>query len=155
MKLAHRPLWFTVLTGVVCCALQAADQPNEDAVKVFMRVKLDASEEILEGLVTRNFDAIESGADQLHVLSQRAAWNALTTAEYVQYSAEFQRHARRMGDAARGEDLDAAALAYVQMTLTCVNCHKHVRGVKVAELSPWRRAVAHRVRRTVEPAEPE
>ena len=33
----------------------------------------------------------------------------------------------RMSKAADEQNLDAAALAYVQLTLNCVDCHKHVR----------------------------
>ena len=35
---------------------------------------------------------------------------------------------------AEDRNLDAAALSYVDLTLTCVKCHKHVREVRKVEL---------------------
>jgi len=56
----------------------------------------------------------------------------INTPEYLMHSREFRRAAERMRDAAKQKNLDAAALAYMQMTLKCVECHKHVRKVKTA-----------------------
>lgn len=114
-------------------ALVAAEQP-ENAVRAFMRGKLEASENVLEGLVTEDFTKIRDGADQMRVMSQQAAWNVLQTPDYAQYSAEFQRNAKSLSNAAAKKDLDAATLAYTQVMLTCVNCHKHVRGAKIADV---------------------
>ena len=111
---------------------QAAEQPNEKAVKAFMRGKLDASQQVLEGLVTEDFKLIELGGDRMRVMSLRAEWNVLKTPAYVQYSNEFQRAAQQLSRAAKEKKLDAAALFHLQLTLTCINCHKHVRGVKLA-----------------------
>jgi hypothetical protein len=33
---------------------------------------------------------------------------------------------------AREENLDGATLAYVELTINCVACHRHVRSVKTA-----------------------
>jgi hypothetical protein len=37
---------------------------------------------------------------------------------------------------AREKNLDGAALSYVEMTLSCVKCHKHVREVRTTRLDP-------------------
>ena len=37
---------------------------------------------------------------------------------------------------ANANDLDGATLAYVQLTLSCVNCHKLVRDAKSAKPNP-------------------
>jgi hypothetical protein len=126
-----------ILLAVTCLTAfwwvtAAADQPNEDALTAFMRGKLDAAESVLEGLVTEDFELIQQGADQMHVMSQRAEWNVITTPVYVQYSDDFRRAVERLGNAAKGQNLEAAALAQLQVTLSCINCHKHLRGAKVA-----------------------
>ena len=112
----------------------SADQPNEDAIRAFMRGKLDAAEDVLEGLVTDDFSLIEQGSDRMKIMSQRAEWNVFTTPSYRQHSGEFRRAADRLTQAAKSEKLEAASLAYLQVTLACINCHKTMRGAKVADL---------------------
>lgn len=133
--------WFIVLVVFGCLfagglwlSRSAADQPNEEAVKAFMRGKLDSAQDVLEGLVTEDFEKIEQGADRMRVMGRRAEWNVLKTHEYELYSAQFQRAAEQLAKAGKNKKLDSAALAYLQLTMTCINCHKHVRGVKIADL---------------------
>lgn len=113
-------------------ASRAAEEPNEDATKAFMRAKLDAAQDVLEGLVTEDFKKIKDGADQMNVMSQKAEWNVLQTPQYRLYSGEFQRLTEELARAATEQKVDASTLAYVQLTLSCVNCHRHVRGAKIA-----------------------
>jgi hypothetical protein len=40
---------------------------------------------------------------------------------------------------ARQKNLDGAALKYVELSLKCVNCHKYVRGVRMAAIAEPRR----------------
>lgn len=127
------------IIGIACITaivwgVAAADQPNEDALRAFMRGKLGAAEDILEGLVTEDFGLIEEGSDQMKIMSQRAEWNVFTTPQYKQHSEEFRRAADRLTRAAKGEQLEAASLAYLQVTLACINCHKTMRGAKIADL---------------------
>lgn len=126
-----------ILVGGMCFAgmllpSRAAEDPSEDAVRAFMRGKLDAAENVLEGLVTEDFKAIQEGADRMRVMGQRAEWNVIKTPEYIAYSAEFQRAADQLSKSAQERKLDAASLTYLQLTLTCINCHKHARGAKIA-----------------------
>ena len=41
-----------------------------------------------------------------------------------------------MTEAARKKNLDGAVLAYVDLTMKCINCHKYVRGVRVSQAAP-------------------
>ena len=63
----------------------------------------------------------------LHLGEITPGWNVIQTPEYQQRSDEFRRHARALTKAAQDKNLDGATLAYVQLTLACVECHKHVR----------------------------
>lgn len=120
---------------LLCLTAAAEDKPrDENGAKTFMRAKLDAAGDALEGLTSEDFDQIRSGARQLQLMSQRAAWKVLKTPDYLQYSGEFRKAAEQMEEAAAEKNLDKAALAYVQLTLTCVNCHKHVRRNPVTQL---------------------
>ena len=50
----------------------------------------------------------------------------LQTPEYRQQSLEFRRSTQSLKKAAEEENLDAAALAYVDVALKCVNCHQYI-----------------------------
>lgn len=98
-----------------------------------MRAKLEASQSTLEGLVMEDFDEIARQAVRLQAMSRRAEWNVIEGKIYQQLSTEFRDSAGRMATAARERNLDKASLAYVQMTINCLNCHKVVRGAKLVE----------------------
>lgn len=108
-------------------------QPNQ--VADFMRVKLQHAQKVLEGLTIEDYDMIAKNAQQLSLLSQASNWQVLQTDEYLSQSLEFRRSADALRRAAGEEDLDAATLRYVDITMKCVMCHKYVRGVRMANRS--------------------
>jgi cytochrome c556 len=97
----------------------------------FMKLKLQASQKILEGLVREDYEAMAKNAGELKLLSLDASWQVFQTSEYVQQSLEFRRTAEALAAAAKKKNLDGAALAYVDVTMKCVNCHKYVRAVRM------------------------
>ena len=110
---------------------QAAEEetrPNQ--VGAFMRLKLDHSQKVLEGVVLKDFDLIAKNAQAMALLTEDENWMVLETPEYRTYSAEFKQIANRLRRSAKDKNLDGAALDYVQLTLNCVDCHKHVREAK-------------------------
>lgn len=125
----------TCLVAVVCLALLAPSASNAaDPVQTFMRAKLTHSNEVLEGLTTENFDQIAKHGQELSLLSRATSWNVLQTPEYKQRSLEFRRGTDALTKAGKNKNLDGAALAYVDVILKCVNCHKYVRGVRTARV---------------------
>jgi len=117
-------------TAIAAVALLASGfAPSFKAnTKDAMKRKLSHSQKVLEGVATENYDVIEKDAAALIRLSQTEAWRAMQTDEYRIFSEEFRRNAMSLQKAAQKKNIDAASLAYVQMTITCVNCHKYVRG---------------------------
>jgi hypothetical protein len=74
---------------------------------------------------------IEKGAKAMKKLSQAAEWEVPTipsVPEYIVFTSEFQRLADEVAQKARDKNIDGATLAYVKLTMSCVNCHKYVRG---------------------------
>ncbi len=114
--------------------MNRAASKQEDKLRDFMELKLDHCQEVLRGIVVEDFDQIAKHAQELSLLSQAASWRVFQTTEYLQHSGEFRRTADALTEAARQKNLDAAALRYVDLTLKCVNCHKYVRGVRMASL---------------------
>lgn len=114
--------------------LQASPAPQDKAgVKRFMRAKLEASQTVLEGLVTENFDQVTAGAEKMNVMSKAAEWQVVKGPIYNQHSAEFQRASQRLIKQAKEKNLEGATLAYMQLTMNCVTCHKYVRGAKIVQ----------------------
>ena len=109
-----------------------AQQPKREAVQDFMRAKLDAAKSTLEGLVLEDFDEIGKQSVRLLAMSRRAEWNAIEGKVYQQLSSEFRSSVTQLGTAAKEKNLDKASLAYVQMTIRCLDCHKVIRGAKLA-----------------------
>lgn len=109
------------LTGVA----QTASKP--DQVAAFMRVKLTHSQDVLEGLAVEDYDLIDRGAQQLSLVSEDASWQVLQTEDYARQSADFRRSCDRLREAARAKNLDGAALAWMEVTMKCVQCHKYIR----------------------------
>lgn len=110
-----------VVATLAICSSRAAEK---DKLPAFMRVKLDHSQQILEGLTTDDLDKVAKDSQALALLSHEANWQVIVTEDYLQHSNEFRRAANALTKAAKDKNLDGATLAYMSMTMSCVNCHK-------------------------------
>ena len=120
------------LIGLALFGWGFAEEPSlkPDAVAVFMRAKLAHSSEVLEGLALEDFDMIGRGAQELSLASQASSWQVLQTEDYARQSAEFRRSCDTLRTAAKARNLDGAALAWMDVTMKCIQCHKYVRDQK-------------------------
>lgn len=114
----------------------SAEAQEANKVSEFMRAKLSHSQRVLEGLTREDFDAIAKSAQEMSLLSQASNWQVLQTPEYRERSTEFRRSVDALTEAAKKKNLEGAALAYVDVTMKCVTCHKYVRHVKMARVNP-------------------
>lgn len=117
-------------TGVVWNVWPAAaddDLKPDLSLSAFMRKKLDASSQILEGLTTEDAELIKKGAKTLTELSKAAKWQILSDPEYREYSLDFRINARKLVEAAEKENFDNAALQWFDTMKDCIECHQHVR----------------------------
>lgn len=103
------------------------DKPND--VALFMRAKLGHSQHVMEGLALADYALIERGAHDLALASQASSWQVLQTEDYARQSREFRRACESLRTAAKDNNLDGAALAWMEVTLKCIQCHKYVRDV--------------------------
>lgn len=106
---------------------QTAARPEPDKVALFMRAKLAHADHVLEGLAVEDFEMIERAAQELSLASLDSNWQVLQTEDYVRQSAEFRRSCDALKKAAQEKNLDGATLAWLEVTLKCVQCHKYVR----------------------------
>jgi hypothetical protein len=109
------------------------EEPKK-AVSELMQRKLQASQKILEGVAINDFDKIAKNAEELLTVSKLAEWRVLKTPRYDLFSGELQRTAETLIKNAKDKNLDAASLNYVDLTLTCVKCHKYVREVRMVRM---------------------
>jgi hypothetical protein len=103
------------------------------AIKTFMRKKLEASQSIIEGLAMEDFGLIESGAKQLRTMSGLAEFMSVDNPLYTEHADDFRRTVAKLEKAAREKRIDGSTLAFVDMTMNCVECHKFVRTILVAQ----------------------
>lgn len=95
-----------------------------------MRRKLDNSQKILEGIALSDFDTIAKSAEDLIVISEQAQWQVLETPEYRAHSSNLRRTAGVLIEKSKEKNVDGTVLAYLDLTMTCVKCHKHLRDAR-------------------------
>lgn len=109
---------------------RADDKPKKDEPKkklTVMQRKLQHAERVLEGLAVSDFAKIDKGADGIIDCVKDETWKINETEKYLTYTQDFLRRVQGLKKAAKDKNIDAAALSYVDMTLTCVKCHQYLR----------------------------
>jgi hypothetical protein len=108
-------------------AALAVEKPKADPTRATMQLKLELAQGILEGIALEDFNAISKNAEKMKTLVKVEQWLHRDTREYKGQLQIFQFANDELARFAKQKDADGAALAYVQLTLSCVNCHKHIR----------------------------
>jgi cytochrome c556 len=132
MKIAY--LLLAGLAMVACIPILSGDGPKDNKVQQLMKKKLQHSQKVLEGIALNDFDLVSKNAEDLMQVSKEAEWRVLKSPEYEVNSNEFRRSTTALIKAAKDKNIDGAALAYVDLTLSCVRCHKHLREVRQTRL---------------------
>lgn len=144
-KLLTRLAGTAVIAAVICAAVsnwvnadeetplaatlvaQNVVQKANPRLKAFMRKKLVATEQIMEGLAMPDYKLIQKGATTMIHMSKEAMWETHGTAVYAQDSADFVRSAERLIKLSNAKDLEGASHTYAQLTIQCVGCHRRAR----------------------------
>ncbi|MFK7818584.1 MAG: hypothetical protein AB8G99_07690 [Planctomycetaceae bacterium] len=110
-----------------------ADQQEPAKLKgtVFMGAKLKATQDVLQGLLTRDFEGIGEAALSLRDVALttpptqvRAEFDAEI---YDHFRHEFLRLSGQLNKLAEAENLEGAAYVHQNLTSTCISCHEYVR----------------------------
>ncbi len=126
---------------VLCLALSATlgpvggQPPNRDMSRL-MKDKLKNAQVLMEGLAMQDFAKIRKSADELIQLSKSAEWMIHKTPRYEIHSNEFRRAVETIYQKSKDKNIDGVALAYVDMTLSCVRCHQYVRELRETPETP-------------------
>ena len=124
--------WTTlaVIAIVFSSAAILAQQDAERELKrkqFWMQKKLDYSQKILSGLATEDFKAIHENATAMGKLNILERFFHAKTKEYQTQLKIFGYANQELVRLADEKNIDGAALAYMQLTMSCVNCHKLLR----------------------------
>lgn len=102
-------------------------------LSAFMRQKLESTNMIMEGLLVEDFELLAKGAKKLNEMSRAEKWRVSNDMMYRHHSEDFQGRVEKLLKTAKDESSDAAALAYFDTTMSCIECHKWVRRVLIAD----------------------
>ena len=103
-----------------------------DDVSALMQKKLVHAQKMLEGIALADLDMVGQNAADLVVLSKQVQFKVLKTPQYELHANEFRRALEDIQKGVKQKNLDAATLGYMDLTMSCVRCHKHVREVRIA-----------------------
>ena len=134
---------FIVLTMSLAAALLAGTSSalaQETAAKsgeekgrsasFWMERKLHLSQELLAGITAADFDKIAASAQAMKRLNQIEAFMRSRTPGYRTQLAIFEESLDEIASQADRDNVEGAALAFTQLTISCVNCHKQLRAAR-------------------------
>jgi hypothetical protein len=104
--------------------------PQQMKPDVWMKRKLEFSQEILAGLTEGDFEKVNVYAQTLNFVGYLSAWLRAEDADYKRQVTYFEFAARELIRQSKEKNIDGAMLAYNQLTTSCVQCHKIVRAKK-------------------------
>lgn len=99
-----------------------------------MKQKLEHAQGLLGALAIGDFERMITHSKELQRISLEARWSQPHSPAYAEYGEDFRSALERVALSAEKQNIDGASLNYVQVVLTCVQCHKVVReGEQIAQ----------------------
>lgn len=95
-----------------------------------MQAKLAESQDVLEGLLNRDFSTVRNSAKvltQLAELGPPPGDEQLEDRIYEHFRTEFIRLSNELKTMADERNLEGAAYVHQNLTATCIACHAHLR----------------------------
>jgi hypothetical protein len=118
------------LAGLSACFTRAQEQPLAEKSEEWMKKKLELSQKILAGLARADFNTIGRNAEAMNFLGYLEKWTRADMPEYKRQVGFFEFANQELIRQAKDKNLEGATLAFNQLTVTCVDCHRIVRDVK-------------------------
>jgi len=109
-----------------------ADQKPDEKIddknpSIWMKKKLDYSQNILAGITSEDFDKIADNARAMKGLGKFEAFIRSRNAAYTRQLQSFEDINDEIIRQADNDNVEGVALAFTQLTVNCVNCHKVLR----------------------------
>lgn len=123
--------WIISTAAIVLLSIPAiADQTPQ--LNRVMRQKLAHSQAILGAVVTSDWATLDRESRALAKATRDPAWIVMTAPEYLRQSDAFTNALQRLIEASVRKDLDAAADAQLELTRSCVQCHRYLTRRRMA-----------------------
>ena len=113
--------------GIFTAGLCGEEKKQDKSPSFWMKQKLTYSQRILNGLATEDYDLILQNANAMKGLDTLEFFVRQKPEGYRTHLKTFQFAVKELARNAEDKDLDGATLAFTQMTVSCVNCHKQIR----------------------------
>ena len=104
---------------------KSAEKKETDNAAV-MADKLRYTQQLLTSLAKEDFPVLENSAQELRRVAHEQ-WQANSSPEYRTHLQTFWTTLDGIESGAQRKQIEEATLAYMQMTLTCIRCHKALR----------------------------
>ena len=113
-------------------SLFAQEKPESPAKKpgfaaMGMKFKLELSQKILNGLALEDFKAIAENATAMKGLNHVEDFVRSRNTAYATQLHVFEFATNELVRHAEDKNIDGCSMAFTQMTISCVNCHKQLR----------------------------
>ena len=122
-----------IVSGVLLLTLFAQSVTTQTATTgKLMQQKLTHAQRLLEAITTSNYGLLERESKALAAIPRAPGWYVLNSPEYLAHSQRFLRTLNALETAATRHDLDQAVKDYQDMTMSCYQCHKYIKGGRIA-----------------------
>lgn len=111
---------------------EIAAPADERVMEKFMARKLAAAQRALDGVSRGDFELIRKSCAEMSDLSRHEVWERMASARFVQDTADFVTATEFLDRMAEAEDSEGVSLGFMRLTMTCANCHAHVRSSSIA-----------------------
>jgi len=115
--------------GLCAVRAQAPQEKKEEgqSTSYWMKKKLEYSQHILEGLAEADYDKIVENAQAMRRLNRIEGFIRGQMPGYRGHLNVFETALDEIIRQGNKDNVDGAALAFTQLTVSCVNCHKYLR----------------------------
>ena len=118
---------FLTLLLASLITVASAQVPVGQQHAVLMQKKLTSTQQVVAGIARGDFQQLAKEAQKLTLLSHEAGWNVIQTPEYIRLSDAFRSSTTQLKKAAESQNMDAVGLAYVKLSISCIDCHRHAK----------------------------
>jgi hypothetical protein len=125
--------WLVVAVAGLSIGPATAAEKKPDKKKeasLWMTRKLEFAQKILRGLTEADFELIQKEAGRMQVVNYLEEWDRGDAPEYKRQLSYFEDANKELIRQAKNKNINAATLAYTQLTLSCVQCHNLIRDLK-------------------------
>ncbi len=120
-------LWINVAIAQQPVTSTVTPDTDDKPTSFWMEKKLEYSSAILRGLAVNDFQLLESNARQLQMLNKVEGFIRRRNPEYRKQVEMFERVTDELIRQSERKNSDGVALAFNQLTVSCVRCHQALR----------------------------